>query len=636
MNRFLRACCCVLIGVLTWGQGTAQETREVVVSDDEVRSTLLPPRAPRSYRGNSPDTLAFSANQPFFDDFSYEGQVPDSTLWFLGNSTFYPLLTTNMAVEPPTQGALTFDGVDALGQSYEVFTLVSGPADIIASHYIDLNGFSTASDIKLSFFLQPQGLGNKPESADSFFVSFVTNAPDTVRVYATGGQSLSEFKQVVIPLDDPAYFHTQFQLIFENYGSLNGYLDHWHLDYVYLGANRNNSDTTYNDIAPTGIVDSPLGPYTSVPFEHFNGQALMQSFLVGASNLSGNNRNTSLSVAITDPVGNANFSGTTQQQSSANMAPRSSLLVPFNAFSDQAFTYDGAVELTASLPTTNDDRPTNNVLRKRYPVDSVFAYDDGEADAAYGLSKAKGFGARFDIDQPDSISAVWISFVPLLNFNPSSGISTYMENKGFRLMIWFDEHPDSVSFQQVGGTNIKYGDQPDHFERYAFSRPVVVGQRFWVGIQQLDALPVGVGLDLSRDNGQYMYWDSLGFWTQSNIGGSLMIRPELIGDPNRDVLPTALESNLPTQAIIKAFPNPVSDGQLTASLPEGVAYYQAIWVDLQGRTYADEKHVQPGRQLELKVPRVLPDGFYVIKHEITFLNGKREQVLEKILIQRGN
>jgi hypothetical protein len=598
------------------------------------RQKLSPPASPRN---GGPDTLAFSAAAPFFDDFSYPGTMPDSNLWYTPEVILQtPIISKGLAIAPPTRGALTFDGANRLGLPYDETSLSSGTADRLISHYLDLSNLGPAAQIKLSFSLQAKGNGESPEANDSFFVYFRTPLPppmDFQKVFAAGGGNASGFKSYVISVDQPEFFHAQFQIIFESMGSLNGYLDHWHLDYVYMGTNRADGDTSFQDRSPIALLNSPLSPYTAIPVQHFNNLGnIMQPFEVAIGNRENGTASVPLSVEISDPVGGSNLNTPFQQQTTVSFSGYGAQINGFNAFAQQNINKIAALELSASIPDNHDPYPANNTFTETFGIDSLFAYDDGEADRSFGINRALGFGVEYNMPQPDSLVAVWISFVPTVNFNPVSNKTTYMDDHPFRLVVYNRPHPDSLLLQQLGGIRVKYGDQPNHFERYVLSKPLPVPQTFWVGIQQTNPLPIGVGFDENYDSSNKTYWDSLGFWVNTNLKGSLMIRPEMY---NTASLPASNNPPLDFQSRVNIFPNPISDRRVNIALEfeEPGFSYRARMVDIMGREILNISQNRVNHtELTFELPAGLQPGVYLWIHEIQTRQGSKYSLSEKIFI----
>lgn len=610
----------------------------VLGEDSELSRPVYMPFQPAGSRGTTPDTISLSAQQPFFDDFSYDALSPDTNFWFIPPGDIStPVITHNNSINPPSRGVVTFDGAKSNGEAYNPGNLTSGVTDQLLSHYIDLSSFSPASQLRLSFFLQPQGLGEAPEAIDSFRVFFRTNetSPDNFRkVFAAGGSSNRPFKQHSIALDDPAYFHKGFQLVFQATGSQNGFLDLWHLDYVLLAPGRTVADTTYDDVSVTQVLSSPLHPYTSIPVHHYqNTSGLMKPFQVSFHNLSPNAKSISATATIKDPVGGTIFSSGFTQFQSVSFTPYASKAASFGGLSDQPLNKISAYELEVSLPGGSDGFSGNNELTKIFSVDSVFAYDDGEADRSFGLNQAWGFGIQVDMDQPDTLTAVWISFVPTVNYNPVTGQATYMGGRPFRLTVWKDPHPDSVLLQQIGNMNVTYGGRPNHFERFTIP-PTEVPGTFWVGVQQTDSKPIGVGYDMNYDNDALTYWDSIGHWVNVRMGGSLMIRPEM---KNTFALPASAENAFKLSSPIRLYPNPVTGNQIYFSLEEvrNGSLYKANLVDMSGRIIMEaETPLTYSGRYAFDIPDTLPGGIYLWRHQIIYPDGKAYFATEKILISR--
>ncbi|MEO0470399.1 MAG: hypothetical protein AAF206_12310 [Bacteroidota bacterium] len=609
----------------------------VIISDADVQAPTLQRRTPAYKQVRQIDTLIISAINPFFDDFSYPGTMPDTNLWFVSENNFdAPLVNRNQAIDPPTQGVVSFDGVSRFNVPYEIDALSRGLADQLVSHYIDLSGFDANDDLFLSFFLQSQGRGDRPESTDSFLVKvFLPDSNQEFTLFSDSGTPQGPFTQYILPIKQADFFQTRFQLIFESRGSQNGALDHWHLDYVYLGPNRNNLDLFYDDISPSQVLSSPLAPYTAVPRFHLNPSDVpMQSVAVSYSNLDNAAVSTQAEAGISDPIGGNSFSGTTQQSNALNLSSTQFASVSFSAFDDQNFATNGVIELTASIPNGADSRPENNQLRTEFRVDSIFAYDDGEADAGFGLNQGFGFGSEFVFDRPDSLIAVWMSFVPTVNYNPVTTQTTYMDGKSFRLAVWKDPHPDSLLLQQVAGMQVRYGSEPNTFFRYPLTDPLGVDGQVWIGVQQINADPLGIGFDFTNDNGSRTYWDSSGVWVQTGIAGTLMIRPEMQnGEPPVASLdPSLLE--IATQ--IKLYPNPVRIGhelEVDLSRLRSWETYTGELVSIEGQRMM--RHVETNLRslFAVSIPSNIPPGLYVWIHRIQRRDGRILVDAEKILIQ---
>ena len=181
---------------------------------------------------------------PFLDDFSTSYLYPDANLWadsfvFINNS--YPDL-------PPSIGVATLDAIDDKGNFYQGAGYeISFTADYLSSKPINLD-YPGDQSIYLSFYYQPQGLGDNPEEKDSLILEFF-DIQNSVwnKVWSRAGSTNQNFEQVIIHISDAKYLKKGFRFRFKNLASLSsasvpskvGNVDHWHIDYVYLNRNRN-------------------------------------------------------------------------------------------------------------------------------------------------------------------------------------------------------------------------------------------------------------------------------------------------------------------------------------------------------------------------------------------------------------
>ncbi|MEL6676051.1 MAG: hypothetical protein AAFR61_27845 [Bacteroidota bacterium] len=631
MGRFATCLAFTFLGL--WIHGHAQSP--ILQSDAGWHSTYVKRSLPLASRTNGPDTLSISPQNPFFDDFSSGEKRVSTSRWFhITGERSTPVISKQEALQPPSVGAVVFDGLNEYGLPYETTSLDRGKADVLMTHYLDLAPYAPADQVSLRFFLQAGGYGEIPEASDSFLVYFLTPT-DTVRTYVATGGSSTPFQQVVIPINQPDYFVTQFQVMFENSGSLNGHLDLWHLDYVRIEFNRSAQALDYPDVAPVRLTSLPLFPYTAIPLQQYQASPTsMQGFSVEINSLSSNNVSADLTGKISDPVyGNA-FVPVFEQSNFLTLTPGQRSTSTFPAFSDQNFSGIGIYEFMVSLPPNADAQPENNSLTERFRLDSLMAYDDGEADGSFGLNVPLGFASEFNLQTPDSMTAVWISFVPTVNYNPVSTQAIYMDERSFRFRIWDDPHPDSILYEQVRDMKVLYDSVPNYFIRYALTNTQAVPTKIWVGLQQLDSYPIGVGYDFSYDHDSYTYWDSLGNWINTRLGGTLMIRPEF---KNTFPVPLSISEEQLAEEGFEIYPNPVVGKTLNISRPEGQygsGKYTGILLDLSGRTlFQFQQFLSPGESLSRQLPDNLTPGLYLWQHVFQSPGGPLRFSREKILIQ---
>ena len=175
------------------------------------------------------DTLTL----PFTDDFSYEGPFPLDSLW-LDNKAF---VNTTMAIDPPTYGVATLDGLDAKGQPYNPEKdnrNSSEPTDTLTSTWVDLEKLDSETEpVYFSFWFQEKGIGDIPEKVDSLVVQFriKQDTPRWRTVFSQKGSGKDSRTEPVegtvlinlASLDSAArFYHSGFQFRFLTYGNLSG------------------------------------------------------------------------------------------------------------------------------------------------------------------------------------------------------------------------------------------------------------------------------------------------------------------------------------------------------------------------------------------------------------------------------
>ncbi|MEM6632203.1 MAG: T9SS type A sorting domain-containing protein [Bacteroidota bacterium] len=628
---------CSIQGISThlFSQHAELPTARQHVGEREMPAAQIRPQI-RSYsiftqRENPSRTFPISPQNPFFDDFSTTQGLPDSTKWCITDPELRtPLSSFHMAIFPPTWGVLTFDGLDSQGLPYDTQGISEGVADELWTQFIDLSPFSPSDRVVLSFFLQPQGAGNAPETTDLFQVLCTrldTTADSLETLFTLPGSKLAPFQQYVIELNDPAFFYEEFQLVFRSTGSLNGYLDHWHLDYVNLGVNRSPSDTTFDDQGIQEFSLTILDPYTLYPASIFPpAQNTNSIFAVRVNNLDNQTNSVSTSLFLEEPSGNLLQFGRDLEvlplQSNSFEILLRDALSPFQETS-------GTLNVQVQLENAGDN-PQNDFLRVPFRVDSLMGYDDGEADGSYGLNRPKGFALQYALPENNRyfLSALWLSFVPRLDASPSSGNSEYLDGKGFQLTIWNTPNPDSILYNQ-SGFQVTYGDSLNHFERYELAEPVLLPDTFWVGLRQIDGVPIGIGLDRNATPG-FLYWDSIGVWTQSKITGLPMVRAEIQQEGN---FPTASTPSILSQ--ISIFPNPLPSFQRDLFLETGPLFgkgYLSLY-DVEGRKIWERQRDFHGTQaISLDLPASLKAGIYFFQVRFAGNGNQVSRFQQKLLI----
>lgn len=523
-------------------------------------------------------------------------------------------------LNPPTIGVATFDGLSRTGFPYNFGQYSSyGIADRLTSVPINL-AFSVADSVYLSFFYQARGLSGDafPQPQDSLVLEFYAPQEDAwIRVWRTPYPSTAQvqpFTQVMIPIKEFRYLQNGFRMRFLNYATLSGAFDHWHLDYVRLGTQRNRGDTVITDVAYLEPEASLLNVFTSVPFHRFAQSA--QGYM--ASTVNARQRNLDdddrlitwrMRAALEGstppapgPILGTNTSGNASQVFSSthyiNHPNNNDFFYDPSLSSDEAF---WRVQfITNATPDLNRYNDTITFVQE---LSNYYAYDDGSAEASYSLNVNNArLAYRFDLLGQDTLRAVRMYFVPSANEPPS----LQPTQGNFLLTIWRNLQPEDIIRQNVSFSSPEYRlDGPNKFVEYELDQPVVVDGTIYVGWLQTSPAMMNLGFDRNRDNSNRIFFKVGANWQPTQQVGSLMIRPvfKTATDP---FLGIDEAEGLPG---LRLHPNPASDMlflRSTTHLPPGT---RVDVLDATGRL-ALSTTFQDGRPIDIAR---LAQGLHVVR-----------------------
>lgn len=612
--------------------------QEVLLSDQAQRHSL-PSRVRETAPAQASAAKVTTLTLPFFDDFSNNGLSPDTLKWlFPPLDQCRPTISVQKGLNVPSKGVATFDGVSFQGVKYEI-DLSSGDSDTLTSQPIDLSAHSVADSVYLSFFVERGGTGEAPEALDSLVLLFdSTGDHEFMQVWALKGTGSAEsnFQLYHVRLDSQFFFHNRFHFKFVSIASLNGELDQFHLDYVYMNAGRTFNDAAFADASITRMEQGPLHPYTAMPRKLYSGSNLMANMQAAVANAGDPATSASLSFTLDDPTGANTFSGTTLVSATVPSLPAFGQEHPTTAaFSDQSANLNnfGAMRVTGIRTGPSDAHSSNDTLRTTYRLDSILGLDDGVSDFAYGLLAPRAFCQEFRIPRADTLVAVWMRFAPSIYYNPLNNQSIDLDGKGFRLVVWDTLGVDSSLSETSGGMNVSYGNGNNAFVRYQLITPVVVPTTFWVGMRQSDGHPIGLGFDKNTtDNSVYYENNNAEFQLSTNIG-RLMIRPEF---KTTTSITAAPDGHPAADLQFQVAPHPVSgDGIHLLFNGEMSAGRQSFrLVDLQGRELQVWENLPAARSVVLMVPQGLGSGIYLLQATHSSSQGRAASGWTKVQILR--
>lgn len=545
----------------------------VVYPNYEVYDTII--------SGNKPDTVWYK-NQEFIQDslIVVENRLSNKNAFWLDSNVYK---NNHFAVNPWTIGVVTFDGLNSNGFPYFINTSIRGYGDYLTSKPINLEGLKLKDSIYFSFLYQPKGFGDAPENVnvgstskhDSLCLQFYNPTYD--KWFSVWSMSVSEdpeilkkefvsFRKVHFRIKDSTFLRKNFQFRFVNYGDLSGSLDHFHLDYIKFRKNSGYQDTLFKDFAFIYPVTTILKKYTSVPWKHFinaNKKPLSDSitfFIRNGSNIKENNEQPGflrlhknglkfnefeiLGQKLTN--GEVNYMPFTNYVSYYNFSDK--INIPFNNEDSVSILIDANIKASFTNLPENDSSFYKQIFADYY------AYDDGSAEAAYGLKSPQASVAfKFSTLKADSLIGAYMCFTPSVNDK---------SKKQFALTVWKDNNgiPGEIIYEDDDFSlhNPEYGIKRDEFIPYYFKdfKRFLVDTSFFIGIRQIDKDHLNLGFDRNTKNISKIYYslDKIN-WSQSQVDtiGTLMIRPAFLSNLNKKVYLEKLDVD---RSFI-VYPNPV-------------------------------------------------------------------------------
>jgi hypothetical protein len=513
-------------------------------------------------------------------------------------------INRNMGVNPPSYGVMTFDGLDSVGMPYNFIPASYGIADEQLSVPFDL---STAGDsVWFTFFWQAQGYGNSPEPEDSIQLEFQSAEKDWVRVWGKTGRTIdadSAFIREDILIKDTLLLTEGFRFRFRNWSTLSGNVDHWNIDYIRIDA-----DSVIRDIAMQSQGLSIFSTISQIPFNQYSASIYTPDRIRNrVRNLSQSSINVDYNFRVMDyagtifntiNVGNVDFNS--NSVNSCNNCNQ--ILNPLvgNSFSLPETTRCAKFSIIHVVRNVSaESNRSNDTLIYTQAFTDCYAYDDGSAEAAYGITSPYAqMAVRFDALRADTIKALRIYFNPVVE-----DARPYQ----FTIVIWNEDgngKPGTELYRRSSTYNPSYGSGINGFIDYPIDgATVILSGKFFIGLEQISPLPLNVGLDRNTNFRSQQYYRSAGTWYQTQFDGTWMIRPVFESCPF-DVLD--IKETYNKEQHFRFFPNPAAS-EVQLSLPSGdfnIEIFSVLGAKVLSGTFSD------GNSIDISS---LPAGLYFVR-----------------------
>lgn len=536
--------------------------QECYVLIDSIIDGVPDPDQDTVFYTASPDFVQDSANV-FFVDYN-----DPNTIW-VDDFAYH---NYRYAVTPWSLGVATLDGVDENGWPYDWGnTSAHEEADVLTSRPINLAG---KTNVYLTFIYQAEGRGDAPEAIDSLLLDWWlpdSNAWFPSQWYAVGGGTTDIWDTAhwAIPsaaLDDG------FRFRFRNYASTSGMLDHWHIDYVNLKDNDLITVSNFSDLAVSEPINSILDTYTAVPWDHFKNANAADKMLdtlklrVYNSDLTPTNfANGGMEVTymgalqggspyvLANPAITSEWTGNWELGLNKYPYPlASNYTINQSVTTDPQAEFHVKINIDAAVSGSNV-YDVNDTTYHVQDFRNYYAYDDGSAEAAYGITGSHSLLAiKFTAYEEDSLAGVLMYWVPSVDDH---------SDKIFLITIWDDNggQPGNIIYQDdyFNTNSPEYSGGINAFRYYSFmdGQKVAVPETFYIGWEQVESASLNIGLDRNIDNGNKIFRNVTGTWQTSSTQSSVMIRPVYSTSMNY-TLGMEEEAEISQTSI---YPNPAQD-----------------------------------------------------------------------------
>ncbi|MFN3951647.1 MAG: T9SS type A sorting domain-containing protein [Thermaurantimonas sp.] len=524
-----------------------------LLSQAQMREQLaVPTKIPLdkpSFKTSQLDTIEL----PIIDDFSYSSVFPEPSFWADHKVMVNPKKGAGMI----TIGVATFDGLDEHGKPYHPNKMATDTCDILTSRFINL---LNRTNVFISFYYQPGGYGEPPETNDSLTLYFWSPSDSSWHwVWGTtgSGNMPQPFRQVILPIDQNKFLQKGFRFRFISYGAPSGAFDEWHLDYVRLDANRTENDTLISDPSFTRAHPDILnGNFSAIPWWVYSNN-LIRNEVTHRYRKNGQPGTQNLVLAQYRAFYNNTLIA------SGNGNPSLDDAHPYNT--EIAFVQPFVSPITVPMSPTNEFSILvesffaganagilqNDTVRHNQEFRNYYSYDDGSAERAFGIIDQAGAITlvNFTPLTPDTLVGLYLNFV-------YAGVDA-AEND-FKIVVYQNNQgvPGAKLYESPDWLKPFYPPVYQTFVEYPLGEPMFINTPVFIGVKQRTIQPLNIGFDLHSPQRHLLVFGDGANWFQSIFEGSLMLRPYFRYQPlNLSIEQIHSES----EVIPQIYPNPICD-----------------------------------------------------------------------------
>ena len=475
------------------------------------------------------------------------------TNYFLINDTLQEIINQNSlqdykisiasapVISPYSHGVLYASELGVI--SFEnTYVYLYSPDTIVVDSVINMSVIDESN----SYARIPDG---NPNWSFSTINSKLECNPDWKHIWNTNNNTGDYFEYVYLPISNPAYLQKGFRFRFKNYTSLSNDESHarnedfWNVDMVWLDSKREYSVSNIADVAFVDKIGSVYNSFTALPISHFQNEDITDFKMTVESKFT-NFDDVFRKVKF-------NFSVVKKHSDSSLLFPTYETDIPaYTLAEERDILSDWNVDFIDFMKSDIDvyDETTfefqyyftdnNNPMYSQYRwndtnrvsliMNNWYAYDDGLPEAGYGLREAPmgRVAYKFDILEPDTLKAIDMYFNPTL----------YETAPIFNLCVW-DVNSDGLPgnlLYYMPSEKVEFSQGLYSFVTYKIQNEgilngdnegVYIPSSYFVGWEQPYDVLLNIGLDVSCELQNKLYYN-LGFeWVNSSQKGALLMRP---------------------------------------------------------------------------------------------------------------
>jgi len=494
--------------------------------------------------------------------------IKPDTLAFYDNHSGVQI-NAGSAKNQPSYYVARFDGLNENGIPYSTNTLAFGYTDSLRSHPFNFSGYTAASSIYMSFYYQHGGYGEAPDANDHLYLEFLdaTNTWNMVKdLNGTAGGNADVFYPAIVPITDNKYFHSNFQYRFRSYGRQSGSYDVWNIDYIYIKKYRTSADTLLYDFSIQNADQTFLKKYSAMPFKHLFAYTDDTQINKNLHSIVTNQRvigkSKGMEAIIKDQFNNQiGYKLTAIDQDQLKLRNYTdtipSLTFPVkNKPMYVDITYRLVDNQTTDFSTDSVELMFNNAITKRTYLYDYYAYDDSQAESAFGTNlSGTQIAYEFVSEIRDTLTHIDICFARSKGPN--------LEGSQIFLMVWKDTVDTNKKVVYRKAISIHYQGYANGFARYELASPIIFDSltTYYIGYEQNFPSLLTLGYDRNTDSRAKMYYKESSAWLKMsddpNIdSGSMMMRPVFYKLSNN--IPVGVKHAEGNKNGLLLYPNPAS------------------------------------------------------------------------------